>query len=329
MIAPLLALALASLSVRAQADGPAATEIVFETSPAIDFYFHVRAVAASGGKTTVSAFGPAVEQAKELDRALGGSFLAWGSVEGLLPGCKSAADLQRVFASAPETIELRTGAKVPLRERATKLADALVTAEPTFLETWKRREPRIVAARAGWEATVGPKARELLDFHMKSLGMADPRLSIPVHLVLDAPFPGAVTHRDARGEGVCFVAVGGAPPTQLYETILHEATHALDIASRDESALGQVRKLMTTAGIDARDRLARDLPHTLMFVQSAESIRRIIDPAHKDYGEVSKYYERSGPSAEAVRGFWRDHLDGKLERDDALAKMVESVKPAK
>ena len=158
--------------------------------------------------------------------------------------------------------------------------------------------------------------------------MPDPHLTIPVALVLEAPFPGAVTHLGADGKGVCFVAVGNAPGSQLFETILHEATHALDVASGNDSALGELRFLLLASGVGQTDKLLRDLPHTLMFVQSAESIRRVIDPAHQDYGEVAKLYARMGPNAEFVRGFWRERLDGKTKSTEALQQIVANVLPA-
>jgi len=217
---------------------------------------------------------------------------------------------------------------VPLREGALKLAAALIAAEPTFQEPWKRREPRIQEARARWEAAIGPKEAALLAFHMHSLTMPDPHLTVPVTLVLEAPFPGAVTHRGADGKGVSFVAVGNASGSQLFEVILHEVTHSLDVASDNDSALGELRFLLRTNGVGESDKLLRDLPHTLMFVQSAESIRRVIDPAHQDYGELNNVYTRMGPNAEVVRGFWRDWLDGKTKSTDALKAIVAGVKPA-
>ena len=148
--------------------------------------------------------------------------------------------------------------------------------------------------------------------------MKDPGLALPVYLVGDAPFPGAVTVRGEGGRGVSFVAVNGLEESQLFEIVLHEVTHSLDLAAGEHSAFGELRTALEKAGVDARDRRLRDLPHALMFVQSAESIRRRVDPAHRDYGEVEQLYARMGADTESMRGFWRDHLEGKLERGAAL-----------
>lgn len=304
------------------------TRIAFHESAVIDLYFHVRAVGGSGRASPIAALAPAVDAAKELDRALAGNALAWGPLEGLLPGAVTAADVVAAFARTPESLELRGGVKAPLRAGAQKLAAALEQAEPACAELWKEHVQRTSAARGRWEEQVAAKERELLAFHLTSLGMRDPELAIPVYLVAEASWPGAVTHLDDAGRGVCFVAVDPLPGSLFFETVLHEATHALDVATNDESALGELRKRLEAAGHGQRERLYHDLPHALMFVQSAESIRRVIDAAHADYGEAEKVYARMGASAEAVRGYWRDHLDGKLPLAEALDGIVASVAPA-
>jgi hypothetical protein len=305
-----------------------ATRLVLHESPAVDLYFHVRSVAvtASGGHR-IRELDPAIEAARELDRSLGGSPLAWGPLEGLLTGCRTAADVQRAFARAPETLELRDGRRVELRAPAAKLAAALVAAEAAFQEPAKRRAQRIAAARAAWEERVAPNWRTCLEFHLGSLGMLDPEIEIPVYLVAELPPPGAITHRTERDEGVCFVGVDAAQGSQLFEVILHEATHALDLATRNESALGELRRELQASGLPSEHRAHRDLPHLLMFVQSAETVRRLLDPAHRDYGEAARVYERL-PGAEAVRSHWREHLDGKQTRAQALKGILASLEPA-
>ncbi len=305
-----------------------ATRIAFRESPAVALYFHVRAAAEGGDSAQAAELVPAIEAARELARALGGDFLAWGALEGLLSGVETVADIEAAFARAPETLELRGGTKVVLRAGAQKLAAALVRGESAFQEPLGSLHERLASARALWDAAVGAKEGELLAFHLKSLGMRDPELAIPVYLVGAAPWPGAVTHLDDAGRGVCFVSVERTSGSLFLETVLHEATHALDVATGGASALGELERKLQASGLDPRDRGLRDLPHALMFVQSAESIRRMIDPTHHDYGEVEKVYERFGAGAESARGFWRDHLDGKLSRAEALDAIVASLAPA-
>lgn len=305
----------------------APTRVVFHTSPAIDLYFLARQASAPGAENPLPELAPAIEAARALDQALGGSMLAFAPLDGLLPGCQTAADLAAAFARAPETLTLRGVPGAELRKGALALAAALAEAEPAFEALWKERSTRLATAQRGWQEQVAPKERELFAFHLASLGMQDPGLALPVFLVGNAPWPGAVTVRDDEGRGVSFVAVDALEGSQLFEIVLHEVTHSLDLAAGDSSAFGELRAMLASAGLDARDRRLRDLPHTLMFVQSAESIRRLIEPTHRDYGEVEKVYERTGSDAETVRGLWRDFLDQKLARGEALAAIVESLAP--
>jgi len=140
------------------------------------------------------------------------------------------------------------------------------------------------------------------------------------------PFPGAVTHyRAGRAGGVCFVAVRDVDPLQLVESILHEATHALDIAWDGSGVLDELRKKLQESAPPVGRNVLHNVPHTLMFVHAAETVRRNIDPTHKHYGDVAGYYAKVPRATGAVRQPWIEYLDGKLSREDALDHMVQSV----
>jgi hypothetical protein len=306
---------------RPQEAAPSPARIEFRWSPAIDLYFHVRVAESAANEASLA---PAARLARALDQTLGGMALAWGPLDGLLAGCESVAQLRAAFERAPEALNLRGGTFVDLRRRALELATALAPAEAAFAEAWKTREPRLRAVRALWEERVGAKERALLDFHLASLGLADPGLVLPVVLVGEAPWPGAFTVLDEQRRGVSFVAADAAEGSLLLEIILHD-THSLDVAAGDRSALGELRAQL---GSSATDERRPDPAHVLMFVQSAESIRRVIDPAHRDYGEVEQVYGRLGDAA-TLRGLWSDHLEGRLSRAEALALYVEGLKTSK
>jgi hypothetical protein len=72
-----------------------------------------------------------------------------------------------------------------------------------------------------------------------------------------------------------------------------------------------------------------DFVHTVMFVQAAGSVRRVLDPGHKDYGDVKGYYARVGRAGTVVVPAWRDYLDGKIDREAALARIVAGFSKAK
>ncbi len=302
------------------------TRLVYEQSPIVDLYFYIRACAAPERETAPPpGFEAAVELVAALDRDLDRFFLAWGPIEGALRGSQSATDLERAFADVPAELELRSGKSVALHERAQELARVLREVEPLFLERiWPQHRTAIGDARELLARGFDEKQAECLAFHLKSLAMSDPGLEIPVYLVAETPSPGAVTHRDDEGRGVCFVAVDGAEGSQLFETVLHEATHALDIAV-DESVLGRLRDKLAQKGVTQRDRAYRDLPHTLMFVQSAESIRRTVDPEHHDYGDVSGYYSRVPEASQLVRPAWKEFLDGKASLEETLERIAEGA----
>lgn len=318
-------LAAAALGQTGEKGSPGSTHVVFHESPAIDVYLLVRARSAPSQGDPSEGLRPAVEAARALDRALGGSPLAWAPLDGLLPGCTSTSDLVEAFGRAPESLRLRGGSEVQLRPLALDLAHALEAIGDESRTTWSEHAPRIAAVREQWKRDVGAHEAELFAFHLRSLEMDDPHLELPVHLVGEAPWPGAVTVRGENGRGVSFVGANAAEGSALLEVILHETTHSLDLAAGDESILGALRERLAEAGIEPRDRRLFDIPHALMFVQSAESIRRVIAPEHRDYGELEGVYERLGPAADVVRGIWCDRLDGKLTRDEALDAMVEGV----
>ncbi len=290
------------------------TRLVFEAQPTVDLYFYIRACASPEREAAPPAgFEAAVELVAALDRDLDRFFLAWGPLEGALNGVQSATDLERAFADVPATLESRSGKSIALHERALEVA-----------RIWPEHRTAIADARELLERGFDEKQAECLAFHLRSLAMNDPGLEIPVYLVAEAPFPGAVTHRDDEGRGVCFVAVNGAEGSQLFETVLHEATHALDIAV-NESVLGRLREKLAQKGVTQRDRAFRDLPHTLMFVQSAESIRRTVDPEHQDYGDVSGYYSRVSEATQLVRPAWKDFLDGKASLEETLERIASGA----
>lgn len=324
---------LAAVLALQAAESPAATateptRLVFEVRPVLDLDALVRSLASNAGDVP-EELRPAVDAARAVESVLGRDLLRWGPMLGAMAGCDTAEDVLHAFEGLPESFEL-LGRPVALRATALDYGAALAAVEPAFLETqWPDRRVRIEAARARIQAGFVPKEAGCLAFHLESLGMHDPGLSIPVALTATAPFPGAVTFRGPDGRGVSFVSVDGHDGTQLFEVALHEATHALDLAAGEDSVFAALRRGLEAAGVGPRDRIGRDLPHTLMFVQSAASIRRMVDPDHQDYGQVSGLYERLEPVAEIVRGIWGDHLEGNVSRDEALDALVHEALAAR
>jgi len=295
----------------------------------LDLYFHVRTLAASKHADVDDALKPAVEIASGLTSDLGGA-LGFGVIDGLLGDCGGAQGLVDAFGRARETLELPSGMTIELRARAVRLAEALVKAEPFFhAKIWPAHEAEIRLAQDAIRAAFAAKESECVAFVAKHLALSVPEKPLRVRLVFELPPPGAVTQRDDEDRGVSFVGVHGhAADTQLFETILHEATHSLDLATPTGSVLADLRARLEKAGFTRRDREWRDVPHTLMFVQAGETIRRVVDPKHEHVGDEG-YYAKVRTIAEIERPVWTDYLDGKLAREAAVEKIVAAVVAAK
>ena len=318
-------------SPSAPASAPGATAFDLRISPLVELHFALRRAASiTGDASGGAAWASAVEAVRSIERELGGG-LAWGLLESALAGCESAAEAKELFPQLPESFSMRDGRKLPLRDMAVRLADALAGAEPGFMsETWPGHKAKLEEARTRIAAELLPKESECFAHLLKSLAMSDPGLPIPVYLVAEAPEPGAFTHRKRGGGGVCFVGLDSASGTQLYETILHESIHALDIATDAQDTVLQImRRKLREAGIGPTDKRFRDVPHTLMFVQAAETVRAVLDPQHKHYGDVYGYYPKVPEATQAVRPQWEAHLRGDITREQAIDRIVgEAVKPS-
>lgn len=121
---------------------------------------------------------------------------------------------------------------------------------------------------------------------------------------------------------MCFVGTHGLGGAALAEVVLHEATHALDVA-REGDVFDEFRARLESAGVARTDRRWRDAPHTLMFCASASTVRAVLDRAHVDQGEKSGYYAKVGATAESVRAAWSEIQAKSLSREAALDRLVQ------
>jgi hypothetical protein len=217
---------------------------------------------------------------------------------------------------------------VELRREACALLETYAPIEAAFREeVWPEHERTIEAAARRVREVLIPKQAACFAEICRRLGLPDPQAAIPVYLVAKAPPPGASTHR-RRGLGVCFVSVDGADEawSLLYEAILHESIHAIDVAAQGQpTVFAQLKRRLTSAGVGPRNPANRNTAHTVVFVQAAETVRRLVDPNHRHHGDVRGYYDRVGPVAPIVRRWWTAYLDDETTRAEALAAMVGEV----
>ena len=309
-----------------------AAELRFEiaSKPYVDLFFHVRSCAASKDPLPEGSWlTEAVGAARALDAELG-TPLAWGHVEALIRDCATAKEGSAAIAEARETLEMGGGRTVALRAGALKLAGELEKIEANFVEhLWPADEKAIAEGIERIRKGFGGKEGECLAFVAKHLDLVSLDRTIPVRIVFEAPFPGAVTHR-APGGGVCFVGVKANPGSQLLETVLHEATHVLDIATPIADGVGgsvlyELRARLEKAGFTRKDPEWRDVPHTLMFVQAGETIRRLVDRKHEHYGVAARYYDKVRAIADLELDAWIAYLDGKATREEAIERIVAGV----
>lgn len=310
-----------------EVDAAGTPEIEFRIDPLVDLVFLARSIDPKDDPPAADIspeIRAAADAAAALDRAFGNP-LAWGLLSDMLISAGSAAGFAEACAALPEEVNTGRGA-LRFRAEAIAFAQALTAAEPAFLaERWPGRREAIEAAQASLEASFAAAHEPWMPFVLQHLAMKDPQDTVPVYLVGDGPWPGAVTHRWGEG-GVCFVAINAAAGSQLVETVIHESIHALDVStSAEPTALTLLRQRLAEAGIAPADPRMRDVPHALIFVHAAETTRRCIDPDHVDYGETEGVYQRLNPGADIVRSAWRRYLEGELKLEPALDEIVAAV----
>ncbi|MDX6288797.1 MAG: hypothetical protein QOH42_596 [Blastocatellia bacterium] len=296
--------------------------------PFIDLYFFVYKV--SSGSVTP----PAIEG---LDQAVAAArqvpiFLPLINKLALFR-CNNAADAERAFGQFPENFKTRTGGMIPLRERAVHLARTLAVIERAFLQkVWPQHKAAIRQAKLRIARDLEPKEQELFAYFTGHLGFENADYVVPIYLVAEGPWPAALTaNSDGRKHGACLVNVGDSQGAHLFDAILHESIHALNLETEGNgNVLVDLRRRLLEAGFDKNDLIVREGPHMLVFIQSVETVRRFLDASYLPYTEG--VFARPGikPLINAELSIWTAYLDGKSSREDALNQIVnEFIKTRK
>ena len=297
----------------------------------VDFYYLIRHRAALPEDATVEpTFARAVAAARGVQEFFGG-WGGWGPVDTLFLAAERLGDVREQAERLPDPMRLRDGREIALREPLLALLAALEAVEPSFMdEHWPRRRLVLDEAVRDLERDFLPRHRQALGFMLRSLAIADPEIEAPLFLVSETNAPGAFTFYLRGGTPACVVSIEDGVDTVLFETMLHEATHVLDMASSDDtSVFVSLRSMLEQRGLSPDEPAVHDVPHTLMFVQAGETVRRFYDPQHVDYGAVTTLYARSEPIASIEREVWSAHLAGTIGRDEALRRIVERTVAAR
>jgi hypothetical protein len=304
------------------------TRLELRTCPLVDLYFYIRAQAADTDLEPSPGHEAAVEAARAIQRSMG-SFGGWGPLDTQVFFAADPQELVQGFGELPEPYE-RRGREISIRDDAVRLATAMQELMPEFTrDQWPERKAELERRITYLDTAFMPKHQEALAFMMQSLAIPDPGITVPVFLVNATNPPGAMTYYLRGGAPGCVidVNVGGADDL-LLETVLHESSHALDLASRDTgSAFAALRGMLEERGLSRADEADHTIPHTLMFVQAEETMRRLFNPGHLAYGDATDLYERTGVTADVEREIWPRYLDGELSRDEALRMIVETLDP--
>src|SRR5689334_9335112 len=296
------------------------------TNPFLDLYFYVYKLAANKENVPPNnPFGPAVDAARQVP-------ISQGLIDLKLFSCENAADAERAFSQFPETIKTRQGTTIALREKAIVLARALAGIEKTFLETiWPQHRTAINKAATRISESLEPKQEECFVYLTTHLGLAAANYTVPVYLVAEMPWPAALTATGKEtNHGVCVIDVSANPGSDLFNALLHEAIHALDAETSDAgNVLVEFQSELLKSGFAKSDFVFRQAPHFLVFIQSVETVRRILDSSYQPYDRGVFVREPLVPLVSVEKPVWTDYLDGKLSRTEALRVMVAAFVKAR
>lgn len=298
----------------------------FKVKPFADLFFYVYRFSSSTEKPPdIDGLTQLVESARQLPITLTLANEVTFEME-------NAAAADAAFKQLPETFKTKKGDTVALREKAAPLGQNLVAFEKTFGEKiWPRHKVRLDEAAKKLEHTLGPKEQEAFDYLTQHLGMASAESIVPVYLVVETPWPGGFTMwgKDET-RGVCVISVEKFDGSQLFTAVLHEAIHALDLETKGSgNVLVELRARLLKAGFKEGDLVVRHGPHMLVFIQSSETVKRLLDPSFQPYAEG--VFTRAGlqPLVKVELPIWTAHLDGKLTRAQALDQMVDAFVKAR
>lgn len=295
-------------------------KITFSELP--DLYCYLRCGSSNASKLG-EAWQPGLAEMAKASAALTGR-LAFAAIDGLIADVPSMAALEEVAPLMPE----KAPGGQPLREPLLAVVQALKLAQPLYKKEIAGGHRKLYGERlAALKKEFVPNERAAIDILMSGLKLPDKGKEVPILLVAEAPAPAGFTVRSRKSGAVCYVGMREHAGTLLYETILHEATHALEVAAGPSSGsvLDQIRSKLSQKKVASDDALMRNVPHTLFFVHAGAVVRKTIDPQHKDYGEVTGLYKRMAATTDPVIKHWHDHLAGRCTADEAVDRIVADV----
>ena len=296
----------------------------------LDLSYMVRKYATSKAELpkNIDRFEEAVGIARQLNTEFGSwAGGGWAVVDAALAKCKNSSEAIQALSQVPETTTTRQGKTIRVRDGAIRYAKVLNAMEASYLQNvWPQHQALAEQTAARIAKNFEPKERECFEYFTRSLGMPDTQYSIPVFLVAETPWPGAFTFWNENKKGTVVISIETNGGSMLYEALMHEAIHALDLeTSGNGNVLEDIRTRLKKAGIGENEIAVVQGPHVLVFIQAGETVRRLLDPTHEHYGDVRGVYKYPAiqPLVNVARPVWMAYLDRKISRQDAINQIVE------
>ncbi len=300
--------------------------LAVHTNQLVDLSNMIRKYATSKSELprNIDGFDEAVNLARQLSKEFGGwDSPAWSAIEIALTKYKTTSEAIQASSQLPETVTSRKGTKIQVREGAIRYVKALNVVESSYLKNvWPRHRVSIEHAAASIVKVFAPKEKECFAYFTKNLGMEDMQSQVPVYLVAESPWPGGFTlWHDTRR--IIVISVEAHQGSNLFENLLHEAIHALDLETKGKgNVLIEIHNRLLKAGLTDNDQAVRHGVHWLVFIQAGETVRRLLDPSHQHYGK-ELYTRLQRMSKVNVPVVWIYYLEGKISRDEAVNQIVD------
>lgn len=299
-------------------------------NPVVDLSYMIRKYAASKSELpgNMEPFREAVGVARQLNGEFGGWIGGgWPVLDSVLAKCKNTSEALEAMSQVPETVTSRSGRTIHVREQAARYAKALHAVEPSYLKNiWPQHKAIAERTAAHIASNFARNEQECFAYVTTNLGMPESDYKVPVFLVAETPWPGAFTFWDATRRGTVVVSVETNPGSMLFEALLHEAIHALDLETEGKgNVLAEIRARLKKADVPENDIVLVQGTHLIVFVQAGETIKRLIEPSHQHYGDVRGLYDYEAlrPLVNVARPVWMAYLDKQISREQAINQIVE------
>jgi hypothetical protein len=290
-------------------------------SSLMDLYYLLRMHAASKSlkPVAINGFDEAVNATREMQNVFGGPASgAWGILDSEVVDCQDSAELTLKFGRLPESVR---GGTIPVREGAVRMAKAMNAIEPLFLKKiWPKHKSVLDKNSDQLLHLFGSKGHACLTFIGKNLRMEDWAPELNFYLVAELPEPGSITYFLRSGRRISVISASTDKGFSSSVAMLYEATHIFRALSTHSNVLTDLEDRLKSGG--ASNEAVRNAVLTLIFVQSAETVRRILDPSHKLFGKHQEAQARFPLMNSLVMPVWIRYLNGESSYGVALDQLV-------